>query len=142
MRWNEYRILTIITSTLLLKSSTFLQPSSTSQDHRSTSELNRLIEQQLEDIATSATSFYSEMKSSSERSRIFQNALLGGSNIFAMIWPLYCASQLSEDNKPRQERMREILWDIGAQGNIPVAMSMVGSPPIASKRERDADRDL
>jgi hypothetical protein len=135
IRWNEYRILTIITSTLLLKSSTYIQSSEIPRDHTTSLGLNRLIQQQLENICVSATHLYSAMSSTHDACQFVEARILRGTQILTLIWPLYCASQLSGNTQPQQECMREILWNIGTQGRMPVAMSMVGLPRSVLSKE-------
>lgn len=131
LRLLVHNTLILITSTLLLKIATFLERSSSSRTPKTPSllELNRLIQQQVRGIYLSASSLISTIRNStsytSEHCLRRPGAWRGTySQILGLIWPLYSASQLS-DNAAWRECTRESLWNIGVYENIPIALSMV-----------------
>lgn len=126
-----HKTLTLITSTLLYQTTTFLQHNSTSRTPKTPPlvEINGANQRQVESICSTTYSLISTVRNSSrhvhkscpsrpEPWRSIDPRVLG------TIWPIYAASQLSISVTSRN-CAKELLWDIGALGNIPVALFMV-----------------
>jgi hypothetical protein len=131
LRHLVYKTLTLITSTLILKTTTFLERNSTSRTPKTPSplELNCLIQRQVEGIYISTSSLISTIRNSTSNTSKSCPSRPGawrGMDLYLLgtIWPLYSASQFS-NNATMLECTKKLLWDIGVHENIPIALILV-----------------
>jgi hypothetical protein len=126
MRWNEYWTLRIVSADLLWKIGECTHANTSFEGTPQCTMLRSEILKAVNGIYSSAASLLSmNIRKLSSTPRTFGVWSTELGYMLSTIWPVYCASKARGVAENQCARLKDMLWQVGETGRIPIALSLV-----------------